>query len=59
MHYLRPYETQLSRITKKWLNNKSCRFDKNMFSASYFFIHMFNVCNESAKYQSASTNTLR
>ena len=35
---------------------KSCRFDESDFSALYFFMHMFNVSNESGKYDNFNKN---
>ena len=38
---------------------KSCRFDEIFFGIILLYIHVQYVCNESAKYQNASANTLR
>ena len=38
---------------------KSCCFEKIIFMLIFLPVHVQYVCNESAKYQIASTNTLR
>ena len=55
LHHVRA--SKKSRIIKKWLSEKSCCFDENnLFSIILLPEHVQYVCNESAKYQIASTN---
>ena len=61
MHYLSCIISEHTKPSRQELltmaTRKSCYFDGNIFLASYVFLH--SMCDESAKCQIASTNTLR